>query len=211
MGSNRGNASSTSSKILSGLGANSSTSVSALLTTLLPALVIATFWFCLFLICRRTQQRWYAPRSHLPNLHEQYVSRFGQPFGRSSLTWLTLRPSEKSPELPSGFINWFSAFFKIPDSHVLNHSSLDGYLFLRFLRILASTCFVGCLITWPILLPINVTGGAGNTQLDALSFSNVLNPKRYYAHALVGCFYFGGFRYAWSRHPAKASKAQVRD
>lgn len=61
------------SDAIKNLGVNESTSLSALLTTLLPALVIAFFWFGLFLVCRRTQLRWYAPRSHLPCWHQQYV------------------------------------------------------------------------------------------------------------------------------------------
>jgi hypothetical protein len=48
----------------------------------------------------------------------------------------------------------------------------------------------GCVIVWPVIIPINATGGVGNTQLDALSFSNVKNPKRYYAHAVMACVYF---------------------
>lgn len=72
IGSSRGNASSASGNIVEGLTGVGSTSDSALLSTLLPALVIAGFWFGLFLICRRNQQRWYSPRSHLPNLHHQY-------------------------------------------------------------------------------------------------------------------------------------------
>ncbi|GIJ85179.1 transmembrane protein 63C [Aspergillus pseudoviridinutans] len=156
IGSSRGNASSTTSDAIAKLsGVSDSTSLSALVTTLLPALVIALFWFGLFLICRRTQLR-----------------------------------CERSPELPRGFINWFGQFLKISDAHVLHSSSMDGYLFLRFLRVLSSTCFTGCLITWPILIPIHVTGGAGNTQLDALSFSNVKDPTRYYAHAIMACVLF---------------------
>ncbi|RLL94105.1 hypothetical protein CFD26_101523 [Aspergillus turcosus] len=168
IGSSRGNASSMTSQAIGSLGVSESTSLSALVTTLLPALVIAAFWFGLFLICRRTQLRWYAPRSHLPCWHQH----------------------ERSPQLPTGFINWFGHFLKISDAHVLHSSSMDGYLFLRFLRVLCATCFTGCLITWPILIPIHVTGGAGNTQLDALSFSNVKDPKRYYAHAVMACVFF---------------------
>ncbi|KAL4892058.1 DUF221 domain protein [Aspergillus ambiguus] len=168
VGSSRGNASSTTSEAMGNMGVESSTSLSAMVTTLLPALVIAVFWFGLFIICRRTQLRWYAPRSHLPSFHSH----------------------ERSPRLPSGFLNWFGHFLKISDAHVLHHSSMDGYLFLRFLRVLCATCFTGCLITWPVLLPIHATGGAGNTQLDALSFSNIKNPNRYYAHAAMACVFF---------------------
>ncbi|PYH88204.1 DUF221 domain protein [Aspergillus ellipticus CBS 707.79] len=169
IGSSRGNASSTTSDAIGdlGLGGNS-TSLSAFLTTLIPALLIAVFWFGLFLICRRTQLRWYAPRTHLPCWHQH----------------------ERAPQLPSGFVNWFGQFFRISDAQVLRHSSMDGYLFLRFLRVLSATCFTGCVIIWPILLPINATGGAGNTQLDALSFSNVQDPKRYYAHTIMAIIFF---------------------
>lgn len=139
--------------------------------TFLPALIYALFWIGLFLIFRRTQKRWYAPRSHLPDLHEH----------------------EKSPELPSGWVNWVGDFLKIEDNHVLHHSSLDGYLFLRFLRVLCTLCFTGAVLTWPILFPIHATGGNNNTQLDILSFSNVANPNKYYANVIVACVYFSKY------------------
>jgi len=107
--------------------------------------------------------------------------------------YLTILDSERSPELPSGFLNWFGKFLEITDTHVLHRSSMDGYLFLRLLRVLCALCFTGCLITWPILLPIHATGGAGNTQLDMLSFSNVTDPTRYFAHAVVGCVFFSRY------------------
>lgn len=87
-------------------------------------------------------------------------------------------------------MNWFGAFLDISDAHVLHHSSLDGYLFLRFLRVLCAICITGVVILWPILLPVHATGGAGNTQLDTFSFSNVVNPTRYYAHAIMGIVFF---------------------
>jgi hypothetical protein len=146
--------------------------------TLLPALVYAAFWISLFLIFRRTQRRWYAPRSYLPDIHEH----------------------QRSPELPSGWVNWLGTFLRIEDNHVLHHSSLDGYLFLRFLRVLAATCLTGCVITWPILLPLHATGGNGNTELDKLSFSNVKNPSRYYANVIVACVYFSEFSVVHSQN-----------
>jgi hypothetical protein len=53
--------------------------------------------------------------------------------------------------------------------------------------------FVGCIITWPVLFPVNATGGGGESGLDVLSFSNVNNPTRYFAHALIGWVFFGTF------------------
>lgn len=74
---------------------------------------------------------------------------------------------------------------------MLNHSSLDGYLFLRFLRVLAVICIVGILLLWPILIPLHITGGAGNQALDALTLGNVVSAKRLYAHAALAWVYFG--------------------
>ena len=98
---------------------------------------------------------------------------------------------ERSPDLPNGMFNWIGTFNKIPDSYVLNHHSLDGFLLLRYLKISVVICFVGCLMTWPVLFPVNATGGGGQKQLDLLSFSNVTNTKnRFYAHTFIAWIFF---------------------
>jgi hypothetical protein len=51
--------------------------------------------------------------------------------------------------------------------------------------------FIGCLITWPVLFPVNATGGGGESGLDIISFSNVQDPTRYFAHALIAWVFFG--------------------
>lgn len=151
-----------------------SNSASTVLSTLAPVALIALIWFILFLILRRKFPQKYSPRTFLG----------------------TLRGAERTPSLPNGFLSWFPAFFKIPDTYVLNHSSLDGYLFLRLLKISVISCFVGCLITWPVLFPVNITGGGGQQQLDMLSFSNVANNYyRYYAHAGCAWLFFGTQRF----------------
>lgn len=88
--------------------------------------------------------------------------------------------------------NWIGPFFKISDTYVLNHQSLDAYLLLRFLKIITAICLVGCFITWPVLFPVNATGGAGGQQLAMLSMSNVLreNHLRFYAHTFIAWIYF---------------------
>ena len=87
--------------------------------------------------------------------------------------------------------NWIGTFNKIPDSYVLNHHSLDGFLLLRYLKVSVAVCFVGCLITWPVLFPVNATGGGGSKQLDLISFSNVTNTKnRFYAHTFIAWIFF---------------------
>jgi len=80
---------------------------------------------------------------------------------------------------------------KVPDSFVLNHSTLDGFLFLRYMKVLCVIALVGCCITWPILFPLHVHGGGTSTQLDILTFGNVTNANYCYVHAFVAWVYFG--------------------
>ena len=47
---------------------------------------------------------------------------------------------------------------------------------------------------WPVLFPVNATGGGGQMQLNMLSFSNVTNNvNRFYAHAGIAWIYFSRF------------------
>ena len=80
---------------------------------------------------------------------------------------------------------WLGPFNKIPDTYVLQHNSIDAYFLLRYLKISVVICFVGCCITWPVLFPINATGGGGQKQLDIVSFSNIKDKNRYYAHTFI--------------------------
>lgn len=63
------------------------------------------------------------------------------------------------------------------DETVLRTNGLDGYFFLRYLKKAQMICFVGCCLTFPILFPLNITGGAGQIGLDMLSFGNVKAGK----------------------------------
>lgn len=79
----------------------------------------------------------------------------------------------------------------LKDSFLLRHSSIDAYLFVRFLRVIMIICMLGCLLTWPILISVNATGGGDASQLDKIAFGNVADNKRLYAHAVVAWIYFG--------------------
>ncbi|KAK6008183.1 hypothetical protein QM012_000086 [Aureobasidium pullulans] len=95
---------------------------------------------------------------------------------------------EYTPQPSDSKFAWITNFRGLNDDHILMHSSLDNYLFLRLFKILFVICLVGAIITWPILFPVNATGGAGNKQFDLLSFSNVAIPSHtnyYYAHAIL--------------------------
>jgi hypothetical protein len=51
----------------------SGTSLSGLVDTLIPTAVIAGVYVLIFLILRRSNRRWYAPRTYLGTLREEYV------------------------------------------------------------------------------------------------------------------------------------------
>ncbi|KAK3390278.1 hypothetical protein B0H63DRAFT_110457 [Podospora didyma] len=150
-------------------------SLSGMVSTLVPVLIISAVYFAVFLVLRRSKRRYYAPRTYLGNLKE----------------------SERSPALPTGLFNWFGTFWKIPDVYALQHQSLDAYLYLRFLRIAMILCFVGCCITWPILFPVNSTGTGGKAQLEILTYGNIGTDQkpRYYAHVFVSWLYLGFIMY----------------
>ncbi|KAH0279585.1 DUF221-domain-containing protein, partial [Aureobasidium melanogenum] len=145
---------------------NQSPSASTFLSTLVPVLVISSVVLTVFLIFRPKYKRVYEPRTYLP----------------------LLRKYEYTPQPSDSRFGWITNFRGLNDDHVLMHSSLDNYLFLRLFKILFVISFVGAVITWPILFPVNATGGAGNTQFNILSFSNVAIPSHtnyYYAPAIL--------------------------
>lgn len=85
---------------------------------------------------------------------------------------------------------------QIPDEYVLKHNSLDGYFLLRYIKISIVITGVGCLLTWPVLFPVNATGGGGEKQLNIITWSNISAegqvPKlRYLAHVLITWIYVG--------------------
>ncbi|GAB7338894.1 hypothetical protein MBLNU457_5576t1 [Dothideomycetes sp. NU457] len=149
---------------------NSSSSATTLLSTLIPALAVAILYFAVFVVLRLKIPRVYMPRTFLGSL----------------------RKEKRTPSLPNGRFNWFKKFFALPDTYVLNHHTLDGYLFLRFLKMAVVTCLVGMVITWPILFPVNATGGGDAKQLDVLNMSNISgNYYRYFAHVVCAYIFYG--------------------
>lgn len=112
----------------------------------------------------------------------------------------------------------------VPDKFMLYHQSLDSYLFLRFLRTLIFICFVGACITWPILMPVNATGGGKSKELNRISIGNVKRKKHLYAHATVAWVFFSfvmftiarerlwliGLRQAWYLSKTNAKRLSSR-
>ncbi|EWZ78614.1 hypothetical protein FOWG_17153 [Fusarium oxysporum f. sp. lycopersici MN25] len=153
-----------------------------MVSTLVPVLATSIIYIIVFLVLRTSNRRFYAPRTCIGTLQEY----------------------ERSPELPNGFFCWIGAFWKVPDAYALRRQSLDSYLFIRFLRVCCAICFVTLCVTWPVLLPLNATGGNGKTQLEVLSYSNIniedsAKRNRLYAHCFVAWVVYAFVMYAIMR------------
>ncbi|KAI5963509.1 uncharacterized protein KGF55_002389 [Candida pseudojiufengensis] len=152
--------------------ASSSQSTSTVVSTLVANLLLfATFISC-FLILRLKFKRIYSPKSSF-----------------------NLVPEDQKPEpLPKDPIRWIFILLSKPQSFILQQAGLDGYFYLRYLKIFAFLFLFGLLI-WIILLPINATNGKGLTGFDQLSIANVDYHGRYYAHVFIGWVWYGAIMF----------------
>lgn len=137
-------------------------------STAIPLLAVASALLAAFLVLRVKRKRLYQPRIFVA----------------------TIPSRNRTPKTPDSRFGWIPSFWRLPDEYILNHHSLDGFLFLRFIKLLAALCFLGC-FSWIILFPMNATGHGGQSQFSALSISNIPNSgNRYYAQTLVGFIFW---------------------
>jgi hypothetical protein len=154
-----------------------SNSLSGMVSTMVPTFLISIAVFTLFLLLSSRLDRVYQPRSYLAALRKQQLS----------------------PKRTPGLFGWLKEYSGLSDDYILGHSSIDNYLWLRLFKMLTLMCFVGCLATWPVLFPVNATGGGGQEGLDILSFSNTNPGPRYYAQALVAWVFLAWVMFMISR------------
>ena len=100
-------------------------------------------------------------------------------------------PRDRTPSSSPSYLSWYHDFRTLDDKFLLRHSSLDAYLYLRYLKMTVAMCLVGCLLTWPILFPINATGGDDALQLDVIAIGNIKGTKRLYAHTVIAWVFLG--------------------
>lgn len=147
----------------------SSSSASQLLSALIPTLIISAVFTLIFLALRKSERRVYEPRTSVETVSKD------------------LQPDES----PRGMFAWATHLVKKPTPYLVQQLGADGYFFLRFLFEFSFICFLGCVLLWPILFPVNITNGNGKKQLDMLTFGNVRNKNRYFAHVFLSWIFFG--------------------
>ena len=125
-----------------------STSGAAIIAAFVPTFVSAVIYLAIFVAIRNKFQKHYAPRTFLGTVPEK----------------------NRTPASSSTGTGWFHDFRKLPSRFVLTHSSLDAYLYLRFLKFTIAICFLGSCLVLPVLIPVNATAGGNASQLDRISF-----------------------------------------
>ncbi|TKA71136.1 hypothetical protein B0A55_08214 [Friedmanniomyces simplex] len=156
-----------------------STSGQAILAAFIPTFITAVVYIAIFVGIRNRYQKIYAPRTFLG----------------------TVPAKDRTPQERVSGGHWFRDFRQLPDRFVLQHNSMDAYLYLRFLKAIIGICVVGCCLTWPILFPIHATGGGKATQLDRLTTGNIVRKGHWWAHVAVAWVFFLGIVafIAWER------------
>lgn len=134
---------------------------------IIPAAVISGAYIIAFLAVRGKYRSQYAARTFSKIIPEK----------------------DRTPSTSASGAAWFQDYTKLDDTFVLRHHSFDAFLFLRFFRTLILIAGVGCLLTWPILFPLNATGGGSAQQLDILAFGNVAKPSHCWGHAIVAIIF----------------------
>ncbi|KAJ8129666.1 hypothetical protein O1611_g3963 [Lasiodiplodia mahajangana] len=179
-----------------------SASLAAVLSAFIPTWVVGLAFLGIFVLVRRRFPIIYSPRTFLGAVPEK----------------------DRIPSSGSGYLDWLHTMRKLPDKFLLYHESLDAYLYLRFLRTIIFICAVGCVLTWPILFPVNATGGGSSTELDRITISNVAKTNHLYAHAIMAWVFLGfvmftvtrerlwliGLRQAWTLSTSNAKRLSSR-
>ncbi|KAF5124512.1 hypothetical protein DV495_003935 [Geotrichum candidum] len=148
-----------------------SNSISSFGVTFVINFAILVGFITAFLLLRPYQKRIYQPRSTID----------------------TIRPELRPRPLDAGVISWLKDLVTRREAEILQDAGLDGYFFLRFLRLIFLISVIGILFLFPILLPVNATASGDQTGFNMLSFTNTVRfPSRYYAHVLM-CWVFYGF------------------
>ncbi|KAJ3412843.1 hypothetical protein HDV05_000184 [Chytridiales sp. JEL 0842] len=94
-------------------------------------------------------------------------------------------PKNKSPRLPSNLIQTIRNVFSTPTPTILARAGHDASAALFYMRLLTKLFIFITIFSWIILIPIHITGGNGLKELDALTFGNVQDDRKLWAHLLM--------------------------
>lgn len=159
--------------------AETGSSTSAFVSSLIFNLIIFTIFIVLFIQLRPGNKRVYQPRT-LEDIKTM-----------KSYEKLSSSEFETDRKSLSSYFSWVPNLLSKPNSFIIQHCSIDGFFFLRYVSLIFFISLIGCFLLLPILLPVNATNGLGLPGFSLLAMSNVTNFKRFYAHIFLSWIYFG--------------------
>lgn len=126
---------------------------------------------------------------------ESDSTRYQSPDSRDSAFETSFMDLPKSGSLPDVIsFNWVSNVIDIPWDSVRKYSGLDGYFFLRYIRMNLRICSVTCIWAFIILIPTYV-GGYSNDQQGwyHMSVANLLDNSWRLWIPTIFAYFFSGF------------------
>lgn len=149
--------------------AETGSSVSAFVSSLIFNLIIFAIFVGIFILLRNKYADVYRPR-----------------------TTNKLLPAHlRSPPLANSAFAWFPDLVSRPAKFFIQHTGVDGYFYLRYLMLWANVGLFAGLILWPVLFAINATGGGGKNGFNIISYSNNIHKWRVFAHLFCSWLFFG--------------------
>lgn len=97
----------------------------------------------------------------------------------------------KAPPLEKSPFGWLPDLMARPKKFIIEQTGIDGYFFLRYLKLWSTIGVCSGLILWPILFAINATGGGHKSGFDIISYSNNTHKWRVFANLFCSWFFFG--------------------
>ncbi|KAJ2816456.1 phosphate metabolism protein 7, partial [Coemansia erecta] len=124
-------------------------SISTFTSSLVFNILVAAAIIVAFCILRPQFKRVYAPRTY------------------------AVGKEKRSPPISSRILAWVPAVLKVEDDAIIERVGLDTYMFLRYMRSMFVIFVVLSFLSLVTILPVNITGGAGATELNRLTIANV--------------------------------------
>ena len=147
----------------------SGSSTSAFVSSLIFNLIIFAIFVGVFIALRNRYTGVYRPRAENKMLPEHL----------------------KAPPLERSAFGWLPDLLTRPKKFIIEQAGIDGYFFLRYLKLWSTIGVCSGLILWPILFAINATGGGGKSGFDIISYSNNTHKWRVFANLFCSWFFFG--------------------
>ncbi|RUS27954.1 hypothetical protein BC938DRAFT_482527 [Jimgerdemannia flammicorona] len=110
-----------------------------------------------------------------------------------------VKKEKRSSEIPPGLFTWIPSVMRVPDDALLEKIGVDHYLFLRFIRMCFILFSAFSVIASLILAPLNAIGEDNSPGLKLITFGNVLDTKRLWAHLLLTALFSAAVLYTLRR------------